>query len=248
MPDTLRRTLSLWCSGVFLLVGCGGPLEERPPAAAEPVDTLEGALCAGLSVTSLSLQGASSYEGVMAASGNWAVSTSANAVRMEYYVDGSLRSHETRTGPSGTWYFSAGGIACGAHRLEVRAYAMVIDSQNNSTVCVDGARSFSQSVSEACIPLASVSCGTALPFAQCVGSASGGAGTLTPFWQQEIDGIPFVWQQGSSWTRKLVCHAPSPGMPTHQVRLRFKVRDSAGTESAVASSATYVCGTDGWIL
>ncbi|HEX5749589.1 MAG TPA: hypothetical protein VFZ09_25390 [Archangium sp.] len=241
MSETLRRTLSLGCSGLWLLVGCGGPLEAGPPADAEHVARMEGALCAGLSVTSLSLQGASTYEGVMAASGNWTVSSSANAVRMEYYVDGRLRSYETRTGTSGTWYFSAGDIACGTHLLEVRAYAMVIDSQNNSTVCADGARSFSYSVSEACVPIASVSCGTPSPFTQCVGSASGGDGTLTPYWQLETDGVPSGWQQSSFWTRKLICEEPVAGMPTKQVRQQFKVSDSAGTESAVSSSATYIC-------
>jgi hypothetical protein len=125
--------------------------------------------------------------------------------------------------------------------LQVRAYAMVIDSQNNSTVCIDGSRSLSQSVSEVCVPTASVSCGTGSPFMQCVGSASGGAGTLTPFWQLEVDGVPSGWQQSSYWTRKLVCEAPSPGMPTRLVRQQFKVIDSAGSASAVSSSATYVC-------
>jgi hypothetical protein len=131
-------------------VACGNIPETAPTLVEEPLGTRESALCSGPSVSTLNIAGASSYASELASSGSWAVSTSANAARLEYYVDGFLSSTDERTGTSGTWYFSQGGVACGSHTFEVRAYPMVIDSSGNRTTCYSSPRTVSQTVVEDC--------------------------------------------------------------------------------------------------
>jgi hypothetical protein len=135
----------------LLLVACGTLSETEPGEAAERLGTQESALCAYTSVTTLGITGVSSYAGELAGNGPWAVSTYANAVRLEYYVDGSLSTLEERTGTSGTWYFSAAGLSCGTHTFEVKAWPMIIDSNGNRTTCWGSPRSISQSVVEDCL-------------------------------------------------------------------------------------------------
>ncbi|HEX5749115.1 MAG TPA: hypothetical protein VFZ09_22930 [Archangium sp.] len=134
---------------LLLVVGCGTS-ETLPPDAEESLGTQEAAVCSGLTVTTLTLSGASTYLGEMAASGSWAVSAGANAVRLEYYIDNVLYSVEERTGTSGTWYFSNTGVACGARTLLVKAWPMVIDSGGNRTTCYGALKTLSQTVTEAC--------------------------------------------------------------------------------------------------
>ncbi|HSP78706.1 MAG TPA: hypothetical protein VLQ93_09270 [Myxococcaceae bacterium] len=134
-----------------LLLGCGGDTSEAVGAEpGESLGTQESALCSGLSVTSLVISDASTYQGTMAAVGTWAVSQFANAVRLDYYVDGVLYSSDERPGNSGTWYFSANGVACGTRTLMVKAYPMVIDSNDNRTTCWTAPNTVSQSVTEPC--------------------------------------------------------------------------------------------------
>ncbi|MFE8603554.1 hypothetical protein [Archangium violaceum] len=134
---------------VSLLLGCGG-VEAVSTGPEELLGTGESALCSGLSVTTLTLSGASTYQGEMAASGSWAVSGGANAIRLEYYIGGTLYSSEERTGTSGTWYFSQAGIACGTRTLLVKAWPMVIDSNGSRTTCWAATKSTSQAITEAC--------------------------------------------------------------------------------------------------
>lgn len=155
-PRPIRCLLSALLSGL-LLTACGGDPEAGLAPSNEPLGTTEAALCAGVSVTTLSLSGISTFQGVMAGGGDWAVSSPANAVRLEYYLDGSStpRSTDERcngsggttncTG-SGPWNFSASGISCGTHSFLVKAYPMVIDSAGNRTICWDSPRSLTQSV------------------------------------------------------------------------------------------------------
>ena len=81
--DAVRSVASLWLGGLLMLGGCGGGLEESgPPPAGEPLGAHEAALCSGLSVSSLSLSGVSTWQGEMAGSGRWAVAGGANAIRL----------------------------------------------------------------------------------------------------------------------------------------------------------------------
>jgi hypothetical protein len=135
---------------VLLLAACGGNPEALPTSPEEALGTQEAAVCSGLSVTTLTIAGASTYQGEMAASGPWVTSSGANAVRLEYYIDGVLKASEERTGASGTWYFSQAGVSCGTHTLLVKAYPMVIDSGGNRTTCWGAPKTASQNVTEAC--------------------------------------------------------------------------------------------------
>ncbi|MET0405426.1 MAG: hypothetical protein ABW123_23620 [Cystobacter sp.] len=130
----------------LLLAACGG--EGLGGSAAEPLGTHESAVCSGLRVSDLTITGVSSYLGEASGGGNWSVAAPANAVRLEYYVDGVQRTFEERTGGTGPWYFSKDGIACGTHTFEVRAFPMVIDSAGNRSTCSDAPVSRTQGFSD----------------------------------------------------------------------------------------------------
>jgi hypothetical protein len=94
----------------------------------------------------------------MGGNGPWAVAGGANAVWLEYYVDGVIATSEKRceanssgqcTG-SGTWYFSKSNVACGSRTFLLKAWPMVIDSSNNETTCWGSLRTVSQVVTEEC--------------------------------------------------------------------------------------------------
>ncbi|HEX5753893.1 MAG TPA: hypothetical protein VFZ09_47355 [Archangium sp.] len=155
MRDRTRSSFSLVLSGL-LLAACG-VAPEPGLAPTEPLGTREAAMCSGTSVSALDFYGISTYQGEMAGNGGWAVSGGANAIYLDYYVDGALYSSELRMGLSGTWYFSQGGISCGSHLFEVKASPAVIDSSGNQTYCwMSGPRALSQYVQdETCAPPAS---------------------------------------------------------------------------------------------
>lgn len=132
----------------LLLVGCGGT--EAVPTAEESLGTQEAAMCSGVTVSALSIAGASIYQGELAGSGSWTMSSGANAVRLEYYINNTLYTSEERTGASGTWYFSYAGLSCGTYTFLVKAYPMVIDSGGNRTTCWASPKTASKSVSQAC--------------------------------------------------------------------------------------------------
>ncbi|WPB82003.1 hypothetical protein KYC5002_23175 [Archangium violaceum] len=144
-------SLRFLLAGVLALSACDGGSEAGLSPDEASLGTHESAMCLGTSVSSLTLSGASTYQGDMAGGGTWTVAYPANAVRLEYYVDGALRSSDERTGSSGSWSFSAAGFTCGiSNTLQVRAYPMVVDSANNRTTCWDAPRSFSYVVIESC--------------------------------------------------------------------------------------------------
>jgi hypothetical protein len=153
LRDTLRSSFRAVLSGL-MLAACGvAPEAELAPMDEETPGTLEAAVCAGSSVTTLTIAGISSYLREMAGNGNWGVAYPANAVRLEHSVDGTVHGIDERPGTSGTWYFSTSGITCGSHTFTVRAYPMVIDSAGNRTTCSSTATSRSQTVIEDCPPL-----------------------------------------------------------------------------------------------
>ncbi|HZH17832.1 MAG TPA: hypothetical protein VE057_26000 [Archangium sp.] len=144
------QPLSAFLPTVMMLMACGGGAESGQTSAGESLGTQQAALCAGASVTNLSISGISTYYGEMAGSGPWSVTYPANALRLEYYVDGVRRSFEERPGGSGTWYFSTAGLACGPRLFQVTAWPMVIDSSGNRTVCSDSPRSMTRMVFDPC--------------------------------------------------------------------------------------------------
>ena len=151
----------------LLMTACGGTGTDVALSEEEP-GTQRSELCSGLTVTSLVVSGASTYEGEMAASGTWTVAPGANAVRLEYSVDGVLSGTEERVGATGTWYFSTTGIRCGPRNLVVKAWPMVIDSAGNRSTCSTALTSTSSTVTEDCTWTlnGSMACGSA-PYPVC---------------------------------------------------------------------------------
>ncbi|AKJ06038.1 hypothetical protein ATI61_110218 [Archangium gephyra] len=245
--NTFRLSVHGLLSGL-LLTACGGAPEAGLAEAGETLGTQQAALCTGLSVDNLVIDGASSYQGEIAGSGSWLNSIGSNAVRLEYYVDGILRSSEDRMGNSGTWYFSAAGAACGWHSVVVKAFPMVVDSAGNRTTCYDYPNEASTSVLEYCNPTSSVSCTrTSTTNIRCTGSAAQGTGTYTPYWQYsftDLDESSYSsgWTSGT-WTRNFYCAQPSYETledPKGPRTFQFQVKDSYGTWSNI-SSKTYTC-------
>ncbi|WNG58811.1 hypothetical protein F0U59_31820 [Archangium gephyra] len=246
MPLASFRIRPLLLS-TLLLSACGAPLESTSLPPDETPGQVESAMCAGLSVTSLTLAGASSYGGELGAAGNWAVSTFANGVRLEYYVDGQRQAWSEMASPTGTWNHSSSNIACGTHTLEVRAWPMVIDSNGNRTTCMaQGARVVSTSFSQAC-PSASMQCyRNNNQQVTCTGYASGGTGSHTPVWQQvnRFNHIPepyvsMPWYEGY-WSHVFYCEAPMyASMEDAQVQIQFRVEDSTGMGSTESSNYFY---------
>lgn len=142
-PRAWAMLCGLW------LVACGGDSREVLAPHEESLGAVESELCAGLSVTTLTIAGISSYQNEVAGSGSWAVSTGANGVRLEYSLGGVLQYTEERVGTSGTWYFS-GWMACGTKTFVVKAFPMVIDSAGNRSTCYSAPKSASRSVTQSC--------------------------------------------------------------------------------------------------
>ncbi|WPB82382.1 hypothetical protein KYC5002_25095 [Archangium violaceum] len=231
----------------LLLAACGGVPESEVAPAEEPLGTRESAMCSGLSVTSLTLDGISTYEGELAGAGTWSVSTFANAVSLEFYVDGQTPSTTERLGSSGTWSYSRTGVACGPRTFEVRAYPMVVASDGTKTICRESYKSATRIVTEPCPPTASISCNLTSGLLRCTGSASGGSGSYTPQWQgywnsyHEQTEYLFPWIQGM-WISNNSCAPVSPSATAYDVvQLHFKVTDSNGVTSNTVSSPTYRC-------
>jgi hypothetical protein len=229
----------------LLLAACGGAPEDTLAPAGEQMGTQESALCVGLSVTGLNIDGVSSYEGVAAGSGSWAVSTGANGVRMEYYVDGALRSATEYLGTSGGWNFSAGGTTCGGHNLVVKAFPMVVDSAGTRTTCYDYPQSASAPFSQYCNPTTTLSCTRSSTYqVKCTGSVSLGTGTHTAYWQSTSmsEGSSSGWLQGTL-TRTFGCEqrtTENKDRPLDTFVFEFKVQDSNGNWSNV-SSRSFSC-------
>ncbi|WPB82383.1 hypothetical protein KYC5002_25100 [Archangium violaceum] len=230
MPrDTFHLPFGILLAGL-VLAACGGVTEaELVPVGEEPTGTREAALCSGLSVTDLTLNGISTYQGEMAGNGAWTVSTSSNAARLEFYVDGVLRSTSEEVGTpntsgtiSGTWFFSTTGIACGTRSFEVRAYPMVISSTGSRTTCYESRRTLTRSVTEACPspPDAWPNCvRKTSTTVECTGTAQGGAAPYTAYWKVGSSGTWFAGSMTQTFSYAL-------NTPYY-----FRVKDAAGVWS-----------------
>jgi hypothetical protein len=172
--DLTRPPLHLLLLG--LLAACGGAVDsDLATEGEESLGTIESALCAGTSVSTLSIAGISTYQGEMGGSGPWAVAGGANAVKLEYYVDGVIATLEARREAtasgqcpgSGTGYFTKSNGACGSRTFLLKAWPKVIDSSNNKTTCWGSLRTVSQTVVEECPPVCN---GTPGQWAGCRGN------------------------------------------------------------------------------
>ncbi|MFE8600908.1 LamG-like jellyroll fold domain-containing protein [Archangium violaceum] len=150
----IRTPLCALLSGLMLLA-CGVPESEEAPPEELEVGTRESAMCSGASVSSLTFSALSSYQGEVIGMGNWKVEYPANAVFLEYYLDGVRYAYSDRTpeepvnNREGSWHFSQQGIACGSHTLEVRAWPVVLSSTGRD-VCGPTPKTISQSYTEPC--------------------------------------------------------------------------------------------------
>jgi len=224
---TIRSPLWALLSGL-VLSACGTPEEGLTPQQ-ETVGSQESALCSGVSVSSLTVAGVSTYQGEMAGSGNWAVSAGANAIRLEYYVDGALKYYEERLGTSGTWYFSYGGITCGTHSFQVKAVPMVVDSAGTRTTCSSSPTSSSLYYpAENCpTPVTTLSCSRySTTQIRCTATASQGTGSYTPYWQEyyTLEAWESGWYSGS-WTQYFYCSATSSCLQQQQADSSRSTKD-----------------------
>jgi hypothetical protein len=239
-----RKTIrSITCSLMsgLLLAACGGAAEDALAPAEEQLGTRESALCVGLSVSGLNIDGVSSYEGVAAGAGSWAVSSGANGVRTEYYVDGVLKSATEYLGTSGGWNFSAAGMTCGGHTLQVKAFPMVVDSAGTRTTCYDSPQSVSAPFSQYCSPTTALSCTrTSTYTVNCTGSVSLGTGAHTAYWQSSsVSEGASGWFQGTS-SQTFGCEQrtyENKYWPLTTYVFEFKVQDSNGNWSNVSSKS-----------
>lgn len=245
--ELLNSSLCLLASGFML--ACGGAPEQELAPSAEVLGTREAALdCAGASVSGLGIQGASSYGGVASGGGTWAATYPANAVFLEYYLDGVLKGSEYKMGDSsrtGAWNFNTSPVSCGSHTFEVRAYPAVHDSTTGYGKCTTGSKTASTSITQAC-PTASLSCTRTSTWAvTCTGSGGGGTGTRTPYWQ--LTGLSahdttemqfYSWEASSSWSKGYPCEQTSSSF-ADRLKFEFKVRDESGMESTSRTSYVY---------
>ncbi|HZH17581.1 MAG TPA: hypothetical protein VE057_24720 [Archangium sp.] len=221
-------------------------MAELAPAE-EPLGTQEAALdCAGASAT-VSLQDFTSWGGVGSGGGSWSVTYPANAVVLEYFIDGVLsggpESLQGDSNRAGYWSFN-NTVSCGSHTFMVKAYPAVYNSATQAYAKCSGTGTASQSksFSQSC-PTASLYCSrTSTWNISC--SGSGGSGTLAPYWRQQIlyeGGTSYAgyWFEAPS-TYNFYCQEPSYQDPIDQLTISFKVRDSSGMDSAV-KSASYSC-------
>ncbi|HYO65145.1 MAG TPA: hypothetical protein VEU33_03600 [Archangium sp.] len=237
--------LSAMLSGL-LLAACGGAPEDGLSPSEEPTGTRESAMCSLMSMNQLGLNGVSSYGGVLAGSGSWTTSTSANGAFLLFYVDGVERSRQELSGTydsatgtyRGNWSFSASGITCGSHTFQVKAYPMNVDSSGQKEICTGNTpQTFTQTVVQAC-PTATVSCGrVSTTSISCTGSASGGSGVYTPMWRRIIrysNGTTSTgsWSSGS-WTKSYACAYTGTRDNFNRLEIDFKVVDDTGMESNV---------------
>lgn len=146
-----RIQTSLFALLGVVLVNCGFSPEATRTPSEEPLGSHAAELCSGLSVTTLTIQGVSSYQREIAGAGSFAVSTGANGARLEYYVNGTLFTAEERSSStSGDWHFSEMGAPCGTSVFLVKAFPMVVDSQGTRTTCYMSPRLVSRLFVQAC--------------------------------------------------------------------------------------------------
>jgi hypothetical protein len=233
-----------------MLSACGGNPETGFAPPSEPLESQELALCSGASVSTLTLSNLSSYGGEVIGMGSWQVSYPANAVSLEYYIDGVRYDYgdhmpDDPINRTGSWHFSHQGIACGPHTFEVRAWPLVLSSTGREVCGPSASKNLSYAFSEAC-PTGALSCArSSTTSITCTGSGSGGTGgPYTALWKFVKDRPrPYVsnWSSGSlsrtfSCPQKTSIQYPYNGTLT----VSFMARDASGLVSALLSKS-FIC-------
>lgn len=181
----------------------------------------------------------------LAADGDWSVSTGADRVLLEYYIDGTESGDkvqsETRAGLGGSWDFADDYSSSCEHTLFVKAYPEVWNGSGYAT-CWDHDATDSTGFAVSCTtPTVTIddcewtSCSGGLQGScdgSCEGSVSGGGGSpFTYTWKWTENGSPQS-QSGSAHTVELTCD----GMTS----VILEGEDSAcGTDTT-----TWPCGAD----
>ncbi|NMO21917.1 hypothetical protein HPC49_40410 [Pyxidicoccus fallax] len=236
----------------LLLAACGGPLESGESPSEPLLDTRESALCAGATVSSLSISSISAYGGEAAGSGAWSVTFPADGIHLDFYVDGIKRGEQdlrATSGRSGTWSFSYRPVSCGvAHSLELKAYPISFLSTGIDRCQTSSPPSASATFSEAC-PTSTLSCArTSSTEITCTGNGTGGTGSpYTGQWQRtEQNHSTGSYYQSGWYTGPLTNTFYCPQgfillSPTNSdLLIEFKARDANGLESN-ALSQSYPC-------
>jgi hypothetical protein len=249
--DLLKASLKALLSGL-LLTACGGPAEEAPTAAEAPLGTEASALCTGATVSSITISSVTAFGGEASGSGTWSVTSPANGIHLEFYIDGIKRGEQQLRGDSnraGTWSFSYRPVACGgSHTLVLKAYPLSILSTGVDRCETSSPASASAAFSEAC-PTSTLSCArSSSTEIACTGSGAGGTGgPYTGQWQrtEENRSTGSVYQSGwyaGPLTNTFYCPQGFPIVaPTNsELRIDFKARDANGLESS-ALSQSYPC-------
>ncbi len=246
-----KASRSALLSGL-LLAACGAPTEEGPAPSEAPLGTQASALCAGATVGSLTISSITAFGGEASGSGTWSVTSPANGIHLEFYINGIKRGEQQLRGDSnraGTWSFSYRPVTCGgSHSLVLKAYPLSILSTGVERCETASPASASASFSEAC-PTATLSCArSSSTEIACTGGGSGGTGApYTAQWRrtEENRSTGSVYQ--SDWyagplTNTFYCPQGFPILsPTNaELRIEFKARDASGLESTALSQA-YPC-------
>lgn len=199
-------------------------------------------LCAG-TIASTTITGVAVANGIMSATGGYSLGGGANAVYLEYLIDGVLKQSEIRYSGS-TWQATQGGITCAAHNLQVNAYPMVVTSSSATTCLDNGTSAASGFYGSPCVPNATLSCVfDGAPLIICDGGGSGGIAPLTAHWR-------YSWKSNSSstWTVGDWFEAQWQDVSFmckplwYSARVEFKVKGVDGTYS---TTRTYVCPNSG---
>ena len=249
--DPRKTTLNALLSGL-LLAACGGPTEEGALLSDERMGTRSSALCSGASVSSLTISSFGSYGGEASGGGTWSVTSPANGIHLEYYIDGVKRGEQDiqgNSGRAGNWSFTYRPVSCGqSHSLMLKAYPLSFLSTSIDRCETSGPSSASATFSEAC-PTSTLSCTrTSSTEVSCTGSGDGGTGgPYTGQWQrtEKNHTTGSVYQSGW-YTAPLSSTFYCPQgiailYPTNsELTLEFKARDVNGLESN-ALSQTYSC-------
>jgi hypothetical protein len=259
MTSSPARSLFRALLSGLLLSGCGGVPDEAglTSAEGERVGTQESAMCSEMSVLGLTVDGMDSQNGVLAGAGTWKVSPNANSVYLQFYLDNNPTpvqqrlpgTYDPATGTtSGTWSYSAGNISCGGHTVVIKAYARHIASNGAEEIC-STPMTLTRTVIQdgACKPTTTVSCNRiSNGWIRCTGTASGGSGTYTPYWQENWNSHIYKEQYLSdwyqrTWTRDFQCSATTSTTYYDLMQYNFRVIDSTGMPSTVSSSVVFKC-------
>lgn len=183
--------------------------------------------------------------------GSWQVAYPANAVFLEYYIDGVRYDYGDHTpddpiNRTGSWHFSHQGIACGSHTFEVRAWPLVLSSTGRDVCGPSASKTLSQSFSEAC-PIGALSCArSSTTSITCTGNGSGGTGgPYTALWkvEEKVGSRPQVsdWSSGLL-TETFICpKKTSIQYPYNgELTVSFMARDASGLVSPPLSR-TFIC-------